>query len=63
MKKIIIIEEIPNDKDKITTLYRGEIYVEEDKVNEILEDFKKMFNSEPHFKNYNCFEVIKKNHS
>ena len=40
-------------------MYRGEIYIEENKVNETIEDFKKMFNSEPHFKNYTCFEVIK----
>lgn len=59
MKKIVIIEEVPNDKGNITPMYRGEIYIEEDKVNETIEDFKKMFNSEPHFKNYTCFEVIK----
>lgn len=59
MKKIVIIEEIPNDKGNITPMYRGEIYIEEDKVKETIEDFKKMFNSEPHFKNYTCFEVIK----
>lgn len=60
MKKIIIIEEVPNSKGNITPMYRGEIYIEENKVNETIEDFKKMFNSEPHFKNYTCFEVIKK---
>lgn len=59
MKKIVIIEELPNDKGNITPMYRGEIYIEEDKVKETIEDFKKMFNSEPHFKNYTCFEVIK----
>nr|DAK47374.1 MAG TPA: hypothetical protein [Caudoviricetes sp.] len=63
MKKIVIIEEIPNDKGNITPMYRGEIYIEEDKVKETIEDFKKMFNSEPHFKNYTCFEVVKENHS
>lgn len=59
MKKIVIIEEVPNDKRNITPMYRGEIYIEEDKVNETIKYFKKMFNSEPHFKNYTCFEVIK----
>lgn len=59
MKKIVIIEEVPNDKGNITPMYRGEIYIEEDKVKETIEDFKKMFNSEPHFKNYTCFEVVK----
>ena len=59
MKKIVIIEETPNDKGNITPMYRGEIYIEEDKVKETIEDFKKMFNSEPHFKNYTCFEVLK----
>lgn len=61
MKKIVIIEEVPNSKGNTTPMYRGEIYVEEDKVNETIEDFKKMFNLEPHFKNYTCFEVLKEN--
>lgn len=63
MKKIVIIEEAPNDKGNITPMYRGEIYIEEDKVKETIEDFKKMFNSEPHFKNYTCFEVVKEKQS
>lgn len=63
MKKIIIIEQISNSKGKTTPLYRGEIYVDKDKVNETIEDFKKMFNSEPHFKNYTCFEVVKEEQS
>ena len=44
MKKIVIIEEIPNDKGKMTPLYRGEIYIEEDKVNETIEHFKTTIN-------------------